>query len=185
MVPPTTPGALTVLLGGARSGKSSLAARMGERHGGEVAYIATSPHIVGDADLDDRIANHRAERPAEWTTIEEQVDLQSAISNAGDAFVIIDCLTLWLNNMIHYGRGDSEIRDASRSALTAIASRTAPSVVITNEVGLGIIPDNELARRYRDELGRLNQSWVAASDQAWLMIAGRALPLIDPDRETT
>lgn len=171
---------LTVLLGGARSGKSSLAVRIGERHNGDVVYIATSPHIPGDADLDGRIAAHRAERPPRWRTIEEQLDLAGAMSDCGDALIIVDCLTLWLNNMIHHGADESAVAAASAASIQAVSARPADTVVITNEVGLGIVPDNDVGRRYRDALGRLNQQWVAASDRAYLMVAGRAIALAEP-----
>ena len=172
---------LTVLLGGARSGKSSLAVAIGRRHEGAVVYVATSPHIPDDHDLDGRIAAHRAERPVSWRTIEEELDLGGAVADAGDAFVIVDCLTLWLNNLLHHGAGDTEIATSSLAALDVIGHRTADTVVITNEVGLGIVPNNDLGRQYRDQLGRLNQQWVAASDRAYLMVAGRALALSDLD----
>ena len=170
---------LTILLGGARSGKSSLAVRLGERVDTDVVYIATSPHIPGDHDLDDRIAVHRAERPASWRTIEEELDLAAALAASDDALVIVDCLTLWLNNLMHHGADQSTIEKATSAAIAAASDRRGDTVVITNEVGLGIVPDNDLGRRYRDQLGRLNQQWVAACDRAYLMVAGRALALSD------
>lgn len=176
---------LTVLLGGARSGKSSFAVRAGQRHPGGVTYIATSPHIAGDADLDDRIAAHQAERPATWRTIESELDLAAALSISDEDLVIVDCLTLWLNNLLHHGIDESGIANAALAAIAAASARTGDTIVITNEVGLGIVPDNELARRYRDTLGRMNQQWVAVSDRAYLLVAGRALLLSDvlPDAE--
>ena len=170
---------LTILLGGARSGKSSLAVRLGERVDTDVVYIATSPHIPGDHDLDDRIAVHRAERPASWRTIEEELDLAAALAASDDALVIVDCLTLWLNNLMHHGADQSTIEKATSAAIAAASDRRGDTVVITNEVGLGIVPDNDLGRQFRDQLGRLNQLWVAASDRAYLMVAGRALALSD------
>jgi adenosyl cobinamide kinase/adenosyl cobinamide phosphate guanylyltransferase len=170
---------LTVLLGGARSGKSSAAVSIGERRSGPVVYIATSPHIHGDGDLDARIAVHRAERPDSWRTIEEEIDLTGAIAGATDALVIVDCLTVWVGNLLHHGHEDAAVLTACDAALDAARSRTADTLVITNEVGLGIVPDNELARRYRDLLGRINQRWVSGADRAYLMVAGRALPLSD------
>jgi len=171
---------LTVLLGGARSGKSALAVDMGRRHDGAVIFVATSPHIPGDRDLDDRIAKHRDERPATWHTIEEQLDLTAAIATSPDALMIVDCLTLWLNNMLHHGAEQAAIDEATSAAIAAACDRRGHTVVITNEVGLGIVPENDLGRLYRDRLGRLNQQWVAASDRAYLMVAGRALALTDP-----
>ena len=168
---------LTVLLGGARSGKSALAVEMGRRHAGGVTFLATSPPI--DGDLADRIARHRAERPA-WPTIEEPHDVAGALTGAGDDLVIVDCLTLWVNNLLHRGDADADIEALSRSTAAGAAERAGPTVVITNEVGLGVHPETELGRRYRDVLGRVNQHWVQAADVALLLVAGRAVPLSDP-----
>ena len=93
--------------------------------------------------------------------------------------VIVDCLTVWIGNLLHHGHEEATILSACDAALDAARARTADTVVITNEVGLGIVPDNELARRYRDLLGRVNQRWVGGADRAYLMVAGRALPLTE------
>ena len=170
----------TVVLGGARSGKSSFAESMGRRHLGPVTVVATCPRIPGDIDLDTRIERHRADRPGDWTTIEEQVDLAGALERVGDEFVIIDCLTLWVNNLIHRGDSEVDVLAATDAALLAIAQRTNATLAISNELGLGIIPDNPVARSYRDVLGRVNQAWAAAADRAVLLVAGKALALPDP-----
>ncbi len=172
-----TNGALTLLLGGARSGKSALAVELGRRHGGPVTFIATSPPI--DGDLVDRIARHRAERPP-WPTIEEPLDLAGALAASGDDLVIVDCLTLWVSNLMHRGDGDAEVEATASDAAARAATRTVPTVVITNEVGLGVHPTTDLGRRYRDLLGRVNQRWAAVADTALLLVAGRAIPLLDP-----
>ncbi len=171
---------LTVLLGGARSGKSLLAEQMALASTGPVAFVATSPQIDGDDDLAARVARHRAERPTRWTTIEEDLDLAGAIERSGDAFVVVDCLTTWVGNLQHHGRTESDVLAACDAALAAIASRVNATVVVTNEVGLGIVPANELVRTYRDVLGRVNQRWVAAADHALFLVAGRAMPLHSP-----
>jgi len=168
---------MTVLLGGARSGKSALAVELGRRHRGGVTFVATSPAI--DGDLSARIVRHRAERPA-WPTIEEPLDLDGALAQAGDDLVLVDCLTLWVNNLVHRGDADDAIEALSASTAAAAARRPAPTVVITNEVGLGVHPETELGRRYRDVLGRVNQQWATAADVALLLVAGRAVPLTDP-----
>ena len=172
--------ALTVLLGGARSGKSALAVRLAREHDGPVTYVATCPRIDGDDDLADRIASHRAERPATWETIEEQHDLAGALAGAGDAFAIVDCLTTWVGNLMFGGDDAAAIETASERAIHAARSRSTPTVVITNEVGLGIVPENPLGREYRDLLGRVNQQWAAAADRALFLVAGKALRLEDP-----
>jgi adenosylcobinamide kinase/adenosylcobinamide-phosphate guanylyltransferase len=169
---------LTVILGGARSGKSAFAVETANRHSGEVVYVATAPE--SDEDMADRIARHRAERPSNWTTIEEQIDLAGALEEAGDALVIIDCLTLWISNLMWRDRTDNQIHDIAARASRQAAERKAPTVAISNEVGMGIHPDTALGRRYRDVLGRVNQLWVAASSSSLLLVAGRALELDDP-----
>jgi len=169
---------LTVLLGGARSGKSSLAVDIGERYDGPVTYIATAPAL--DADMSERIERHVAERPPEWTTIEERTDLVGAMVAAGDSLAIIDCLTLWTSNMMWEGRSDAEIQRRAIEAARHAAVRSAPVVVVTNEVGLGVHPETELGRRYRDVLGRVNQAWVGASTRSLFLVAGRAFALRDP-----
>jgi adenosyl cobinamide kinase/adenosyl cobinamide phosphate guanylyltransferase len=172
---------LTVLLGGARSGKSALAVEIATRSARPVTYVATSPMIAGDDDLSQRIARHRAERPAAWVTIEEELDLAAAIASATTPVVVVDCLTVWAGSMLHHGRGEQALLDASDAAISALSRRDLDAIVVSNEVGLGIVPVNELARVYRDALGRVNQRWVAASDHAMLMVAGRALPLREPN----
>ena len=168
---------LIVLLGGARSGKSSAALRLADGRDGDVCFVATSPRIEGDDDLASRIAAHRAERPAEWSTIEAEIDLAAAIDAAGEATVVIDCLTVWLGNLMHHGHDDRAIIAASDVAIAAAARRVADTIIVSNEVGSGIVPGDSMSRRYRDLLGRINQHWVAASDAAHLVVAGRALPL--------
>jgi adenosyl cobinamide kinase/adenosyl cobinamide phosphate guanylyltransferase len=169
---------LTVLLGGARSGKSSLAVDIGLRHDGPVTYIATAPAL--DEDMADRIERHVAERPPEWTTIEERTDLVGALDAAGESLAIIDCLTLWTSNMMWEGRSDTEIQDRARQTARHAAVRSAPVVVVSNEVGLGVHPETDLGRRYRDVLGRVNQAWVSESTCSLFIVAGRALVLDDP-----
>ena len=175
---------LIVLVGGARSGKSALAERLGREHGGDVAYIATAPRIEGDDDLDARIARHRADRPDGWTTIEEETDLAAALARAGDAFAIVDCLTTWTGNLQYHGHTEAEALTATDAAIATATARSATTVVVTNEVGMGIVPAHALSREYRDLLGRVNQRWVAAADRAMLMIAGRAVALHDPHELT-
>ena len=172
---------LTVLLGGARSGKSALAVELGRRHDGPVTYLATSPRIPGDADLDDRIERHRRERPAEWTTIEAETSLRTAVDDADVSdLVIVDCLTVWVGNLLHHGRDEADVLAACDAVLDAIDHRAAPTVVITNEVGLGIVPATELGRTYRDLLGRVNQRFTSRADTSLLLVAGRAIELRDP-----
>jgi adenosyl cobinamide kinase/adenosyl cobinamide phosphate guanylyltransferase len=169
-------GAITFLLGGARSGKSTLAVEIGRRHRGDVVVVATAEAF--DDDLRARIDRHRAERP-DWPTIEEPIDLAAALRRCdGDAFVIVDCLTVWLGNLLHAGVDDPD--DRTTEVLGALTGRPGPSVVISNEVGLGVHPETALGRDYRDLLGRLNQRVAEVASTSLLLVAGRAVALRDP-----
>jgi adenosylcobinamide kinase / adenosylcobinamide-phosphate guanylyltransferase len=167
---------LVVLLGGARSGKSARAVELAARRGGPVTFVATAE--PGDDEMAARIAAHRAARPTDWATVEEPLDLTGPLAAAGpDATVVLDCLSLWAANAIGRGDADAEIEaDAARAAAVA-AARPGLTVVVSNEVGLGIVPENALGRRYRDVLGRVNATWVGAADEASLVVAGRSLRL--------
>ena len=171
--------ALTVLLGGARSGKSALAQRLAGRWDGPVTVLATGQ--ARDAEMAERIARHRAARPAGWRTVEEPLELEAALAAApADTFVVVDCLTLWVANLLERGLADGQVEELARSAAAAAAARAAPTVAVSNEVGAGIVPADALARRYRDLLGQVNAAWAAAADRALLLVAGRAVALADP-----
>lgn len=172
---------LTVLLGGARSGKSSLAERLARRAGSDVCVVATCPLIEGDDDLAERIERHRAERPSSWTTIEEELDLAGAIRAAADRPLVVDCLTTWVGNLVHDGRSELEVLGASEAAVSEVRARRAVTIVVSNEVGAGIVPADPATRGYRDALGRVNQQWVSAADHALLLVAGRAVDLRPPE----
>lgn len=172
---------LVLILGGARSGKSALAEELAHRAGGDVTYLATCPRIEGDDELADRIEQHRRDRPPSWRTIEEELDLGGAIDSAPDGFLVVDCLTLWVANLQYHGRGDDEIAEASQRALAACRRRTGDTVAVSNEVGLGIVPADPATRAYRDALGHVNRDWARAADRSLFLVAGRALPLRDPD----
>lgn len=168
---------LTFLTGGARSGKSTLAVDLASGTG-SVAFIATAPRIEGDDDLAARIERHRSERPADWTTIEEPIHLAAAIRGApADSTLIVDCLTVWLGNLIHRELSAEAAIAACDEALGAVRARTSDSIVISNEVGSGIVPADAPTRLYRDLLGAMNQRWAAAADRAWMVVAGHIVPL--------
>lgn len=177
-----TAGALTFLLGGARSGKSTLAIQLGEHHGGGVHFIATAEPF--DDDLRERIERHRAERPRSWTTAEVPVELPAAIAAApADAFVIVDCLTVWLANLFVHVIDPQRRAQYGHDMVAALRKRaatTSPVVVVSNEVGMGLHPDSSMGREYRDDLGRLNQLVAAAADTSLLLVAGRAVRLENP-----
>ena len=167
---------LTFLLGGARSGKSSLAVELARAWNGPVSVIATGE--PGDEEMAERIRLHRAERPAEWETIEEPIELEAALLRVPpEGAAVVDCLSLWVSNLMERGDGDAEIETLGSAAAVLAAKRTALTVAVSNEVGLGVVPATELGRRYRDVLGRINAQWAAAADDAALVIAGRMLPL--------
>jgi adenosyl cobinamide kinase/adenosyl cobinamide phosphate guanylyltransferase len=165
---------LVVLLGGARAGKSALALDLARGWDGPVAYIATAE--ARDDEMARRITRHRTERPGEWSTIEEPVALREALRAVdADTYVVVDCLTLWVANLLE--RGDDVLQEAEAAADVA-AARDAPTVVITNEVGLGVVPATPLGREYRDLLGAVNAAFVSRADDAAFVVAGRALPLL-------
>jgi adenosyl cobinamide kinase/adenosyl cobinamide phosphate guanylyltransferase len=169
---------LTLLLGGARSGKSRLAVRMAAGWAGRVVVIATGE--PRDEEMAERIRRHRADRPPAWTTLEEPVDLEGVLTGVQEASVLVDCLTLWVSNLMERGFADVEIEERARKAASLVATRESPSVVITNEVGSGIVPTDDLARRFADVLGRVNSIWAEAADRVLLVVAGRVVPLSDP-----
>jgi adenosylcobinamide kinase / adenosylcobinamide-phosphate guanylyltransferase len=170
---------LTLLLGGARSGKSALAVRLAGRWDGPVTVVVTGE--ARDAEMADRIRRHRAGRPGHWCTVEAPREPEAALAAApADAFVVLDCLTLWVANLLEQGLDDRRVEDLARSAAATAAARPAPTVAVSNEVGAGIVPADALSRRYRDLLGQVNAVWAAAADQALLLVAGRAVALADP-----
>jgi len=167
-----SPPGLTLVLGGARSGKS----RMGERlalgaGGGRPVYVATAQAF--DDEMRQRIAEHRARRGDVWRTVEAPIDLARALAEAGDAPVLVDCLTLWLSNLM---LAERDIEADATALQAALAARAAPTVLVSNEVGLGIVPETPLGRRFRDAQGRLNQQMAAAAGVVVFMAAG--LPLV-------
>jgi adenosyl cobinamide kinase/adenosyl cobinamide phosphate guanylyltransferase len=166
---------LVVLTGGARAGKSALAVRMAERWDGPVAYVATAEAL--DAEMARRIERHRAERPGDWRTVEEPLELRDALESLGGRLAIVDCLTLWVANLLERGDGERAILEEAAGAAGVAAAREAPTIVVTNEVGLGIVPPTPLGRAYRDVLGSVNRVFVERAEEALLVVAGRALRL--------
>jgi adenosyl cobinamide kinase/adenosyl cobinamide phosphate guanylyltransferase len=169
---------LTLLLGGVRSGKSDLAVQIGCRFNGDVTFVATATPF--DNDMATRIARHRLDRPA-WPTIDSPTDIEAALISAPpNHLVIVDCLTVWLGNAMFENWTEPEILDAAHLATRAAVRRHGPTVVVTNEVGMGVHPETELGRSYRDLLGRVNRIWAHAAHRSLLIVAGRATPLHDP-----
>jgi adenosyl cobinamide kinase/adenosyl cobinamide phosphate guanylyltransferase len=170
--------ALTVLLGGARSGKSRLAVELAHAGGAPVTFVATAE--ARDEDMAARIAAHRAERPSGWITVEEPYALADALREIDPGHVVVvDCLTLWLANALERGDAAATAVEAAAECAALAASRAPLTIAVTNEVGLGVVPATPLGRAFRDLLGDVNRAWVDASEHALLVVAGRALPLTD------
>jgi adenosylcobinamide kinase/adenosylcobinamide-phosphate guanylyltransferase len=162
----------TLVLGGARSGKSSFAEHIARASSLPRVYVATA--TAGDEEMRDRIARHRADRRGDWQTIEEPLSLSDVLAREGrpGRIILVDCLTLWLSNVM------LAERDVGREvALLAAATRgsMAPIIMVSNEVGLGLVPDTPLGRAFRDEQGRLNQAVAAIVPRVVFLAAG--LPL--------
>ena len=167
-------GSMLFVLGGARSGKSRYAQARAEAMAGEPVFVATAEAF--DDEMRDRIARHRADRDARWRTVEAPRALPAAIEalNASDSVVLVDCLTLWVSNLL---LADADIAQAGRQLCDAIARFDGSLILVANEVGMGIVPDNALARRFRDAAGLLHQSVAAAAGEVVLLTAGLPLTL--------
>ena len=163
-------GNVTFVLGGARSGKSRYAEGLVTALPGPWTYVATAQAF--DDEMRSRIAQHRGERAPGWRTVEAPMDMPAALAGVGAEPVLVDCLTLWLSNLLLAGH---DLPAATTRLLAALDGRGAPTVLVSNEVGLGIVPDNALARAFRDAAGRLHQAVAARADRVVLVVAG--LPL--------
>ena len=166
---------LTLVLGGVRAGKSRYAQRLAQT-GQRVLVVATAE--AGDKEMAARIEAHRAERPEHWDTLEEPLDLATALAPRPSGYdtVLLDCLTLWVSNLLlrpaDAGQARPDISEEAGRLLRLYEEGGASWIVVSNEVGLGVIPANELARAYADELGRVNQVFAEAADDVILMVAG-------------
>jgi adenosyl cobinamide kinase/adenosyl cobinamide phosphate guanylyltransferase len=162
---------VTLVLGGARSGKSRHAEGLITALPAPWIYIATGQAF--DDEMRKRIAEHRRRRGEGWVTVEAPLDLADALDASTESPVLIDCLTLWLTNLM---LGDHDIEAAVSAFETALERRDAPTMVVSNEVGLGIVPDTPLGRAFRDQAGRLNQRIAARAGRVLFMVAG--LPMV-------
>lgn len=163
-------GEIVLFVGGARSGKSRLAQARAEALPGELVYVATGEAL--DAEMAERIAKHRADRGARWRTVEVPLDLPEAIRRENGRVLLVDCLTLWLSNLL---LGEHDIAAATERLLAALDAATGTVLLVSNEVGMGIVPENALARRFRDEAGRLNQRVGTVATEVLLVAAGLSL----------
>jgi len=168
----------TLILGGARSGKSRFALGVPSARA-RVAFVATA--VAGDEEMLERIERHRAERPAHWRTLEEPCELVVAVrdASANADLVIVDCLTVWVANLMLRGDPDEQILKQADELAALLALRVADLTLVSNEVGLGVHPATEDGRHFRDLLGTVNQRVAAAVDRVVLMVAG--IPLVVKD----
>jgi adenosyl cobinamide kinase/adenosyl cobinamide phosphate guanylyltransferase len=182
---------LTLLLGGARGGKSAYALRLAHEServsGREVCFIATAQGL--DEDMTARIARHRTERPVHWRTIEEPCQIDEALRQAdGAGIVVVDCLTLFVSNWLMRYEDEREcehfVRRVTRNFMELARTREQTIICVSNEVGLGVVPEARLGRTFRDLLGRVNQDFAAAADEVYLLVAGLPLKL-KPTAETS
>lgn len=171
---------LALILGGARSGKSRLAMRLAEEKGAPGLFLATAE--PGDAEMTVRIEQHRRDRGAAWDTWEEPLDLAAAIDRAQKNYrvVLVDCLTLWLSNILMREPSPADLEKVCQDVLEAAGRSVIPLILVSNEVGWGIVPDNPLARQFRDAAGGLHQRLAAKADLVLLCVAGLPLPLKSP-----
>lgn len=163
-----------LILGGARSGKSAFAQRQAENLPGELIYVATAQAL--DAEMADRIARHQAERGARWQTVEAPLDLVGVIENQSHSenVLLVDCLTLWASNLMF---AESDLAQAISGLISALAKASGKIVLVSNEIGLGIVPDNALARRFRDVAGEVNQAVARSVDSVVFVAAGLPMAL--------
>lgn len=169
-----TANSVTFFLGGARSGKSRLAQQLAEAQSGALVYLATGQAF--DAEMADRIQRHRADRGPRWRTVDCPLELPAAIAREAVTgnVVLVDCLTLWSSNLL---LADADASAAANDLLAAVAAAKGLIILVSNEVGLGIVPDNALARRFRDDVGRLHQAVAALADAVHFVAAGLSLRL--------
>ena len=176
---------VSLVIGGARSGKSRFAQSLGAR-AQRVLYIATAR--AEDAEMEARIAEHRRSRPPHWCTVEAPLELAAAVDRHRSAcdFLLVDCLTVWLSNFCweHREKNELDIETASLMEVGRVAGAGAESdiVLVSNEVGCGLVPETPLGRFFRDLHGRVNQEAARLSDQVFHMVAGIAVPIKQPEK---
>jgi len=168
-------GKIIFILGGARSGKSTYAIELAKRPDKKVAFIATC--LLLDKEMKKRIEIHKRQRPSCWQTFEETKDISTLLKKIGSKFniVIIDCLTLFISNLLSEGLDDKDIVDRVNKILKVLKLKKCKSIIVSNEVGLGIVPRNRLARRFRDLAGKVNQMVAQKAENVFFMASG--LPL--------
>ncbi|MEM8926058.1 MAG: bifunctional adenosylcobinamide kinase/adenosylcobinamide-phosphate guanylyltransferase [Actinomycetota bacterium] len=170
-----------LLVGGARSGKSDFAVEFAARLGGPTTFLATAE--AGDDDMALRIRRHQYDRPAEWGLVEEPLEVIDAVRTIdSDRHLILDCLTLWVSNLMLADRADIAITEAAFDLARVLRSRSGTTLVVSNEVGLGVHPGTSMGGRYRDLLGRVNRAIADRADRSLFFACGQAIELTDPYR---
>ena len=165
-------GKITFILGGARSGKSRLAVNLAKKHGRKVAFIATCLPL--DREMKKRISIHKKTRPAHWQTFEATQDLFSVLKKIGSQYqvILIDCLTLFVSGLLLKKIKEETIENEINKILSLLKRMKAKSIIVSNEVGLGIVPENKLARDFRDIAGRINQLVAKNASRVYFMVSG-------------
>jgi adenosylcobinamide kinase/adenosylcobinamide-phosphate guanylyltransferase len=169
---------ITFITGGARSGKSSFALEQASGIAGKKAYIATAEAL--DEEMRKRIEDHRKQRGKEWDTFEEPLMIAEVIKKIGDRYdtLVLDCLTLWLSNIMH---ANLSIEAEIERLISSLLSHQTSVFIVSNEVGMGIVPENEMARKFRDMTGMLNQKVAGVADEVYIVIAGIPLRIKGTD----
>lgn len=170
-------GSLILVTGGVRSGKSSYAQHLAKSLGEKVIYIATAEAL--DTDMKERIRLHKKSRNKDWVTVEEPRDVLGAIKkmSARKRVILLDCLTLFISNLIFKGLGDKAVYGEIKAILKALTQKAGTSIIVTNEVGSGIVPDTKLGRRFRDLQGKVNQIVSGEADRVYLLVSGIPLKI--------
>ncbi|GFE56521.1 bifunctional adenosylcobinamide kinase/adenosylcobinamide-phosphate guanylyltransferase [Geobacter sp. AOG1] len=168
---------LTFITGGARSGKSRLAESLSVAYGEPLGYLATGH--AGDGEMAERIARHQARRGAQWQTMEEPLDLTGVLTGHDGYFraVLVDCVTLWLTNLLLTHDDPARVMDEVRSLAALLPTLQTPVILVSSEVGMGIVPENRLARTFRDLAGEANELLAAAADEVYVTFSGLPLKL--------
>jgi adenosylcobinamide kinase/adenosylcobinamide-phosphate guanylyltransferase len=168
---------LHLILGGSRSGKSRRAEEIAAVRGVPVTYVATYVTNRSDPEMEDRVARHRKQRPAHWTTIENRFDLKCLFQEQKDSLILLDCLTLWLSYRQMTGSSEAVIVEELEDAVRSISTGSVGLIVVSNELGLGLVPSSPESRGFRDLTGRANQLMARLASRVEFMVAGLPLPL--------
>ncbi len=165
------------ITGGARSGKSRFAERLAEGFGAPLGYVATG--MAGDTEMADRIRRHRLRRGEKWQTLEEPHDVVGVLTGHDGYFrvMLLDCVTLWLTNLLLHSDDPARVRGEVRALAEMLPTLTTPVILVSNEVGMGIVPENAMARTFRDLAGEANELLAAVADEAYVVFSGLPLQL--------